>query len=216
MKKVLLAIGVLTLSVTSYAQQPGTTPNQTTTPGTNNSGNGMMKPGTTGQQPMMSPDELDRKNEEGAAAVAAIRPTSAKLSKSDEKLMMEVAMGGMMQLEMSKVAVQKAQNESVRKLAQAEVEEQTGLSAKLKEIASAKGVMLPEKSDAKAMAMMDKMQGMSGTDFDRGYLRESGVKGHEKLDKVMGRVESNATDADLKALAVAAHPFAHTCKWPSR
>jgi len=37
----------------------------------------------------------------------------------------------MMQLEVSKVALQKASNEEVRQMAQAEVDEQSGLSAKL-------------------------------------------------------------------------------------
>lgn len=31
------------------------------------------------------------------------------------------------------------------------------------------------------------MQGMSGADFDKMYVNESGVKGHEKLDAVMNK-----------------------------
>lgn len=230
-----LASGLLlALTLTSaYAQQPGTRPNQTTTnsaPGTNNSGSthqgnqsttnspansgagtnaGMNGTGTTGMT-QMSMEEMDRLNKQGAAAVAAITPTSQKLSKADQDLMNEVAMGGMMQLEMSRVAVDKAQDPQVKQLAQAEVEEQTGLSDKLKEIAQAKGVTLPSAPDAKSRAMLTEMQSASGADFDRQYVRESGVKGHEKLDKVMSKVEAKATDANMKALASAAHPLVKT------
>lgn len=154
--------------------------------------------------------DFKRVNEQGAAAVAAVTPTSAPLSNADQKLMMEVAMGGMMQLEVSRVAVQKATEPDVRMLAQAEVAEQEGLSAKLKEIASAKNVALPAAPDAKTQRMIAKMQGMSGAEFDRAYVRESGVKGHELLDKTMSKVQQRAADPSLKALAAAAHPLVRT------
>jgi len=154
--------------------------------------------------------EFDRMNKEGASTVAAITPNSTKLSKADEDLMMQVAMGGMMQLETSKVAVQKSTNPEIREIAQAEVDEQTGLSAKLQEIATAKGVTLPSTPDAKTQEMVTKMQGMSGAALDRHYVQEHAVKGHETLDKVMSKVESRGQDANLMAVAKAAHPLVKT------
>ncbi|GAB3558538.1 DUF4142 domain-containing protein [Spirosoma fluminis] len=154
-----------------------------------------------------SKSAFDRMNQKGAAAVSAIKPSSAKLSSADQDLMMQVAKGGMMQLEVSKIAVQNASSDEVKQLAQAEVEEQTGLSAKLQEIASAKGITLPGSPDAETQAMVTKMQGMSGADFDKMYVQESGVRGHEKLDAVMSQVKSNASDKNLKDIEQAAHPL---------
>lgn len=194
MKKVSTALGLMiTLSVTgvSFAQQNST----------------MSGTGTTRMVGKESKSEFDRMNKKGAADVAAIKPSSAKLSSADQALMMEVAKGGMMQLELGKIAVQKASNEEVRQLAQAEVEEQTGLSAKLKEIAQAKGITLPSAPDAETQTNLTKMQSMSGMSFDRTYVAESGVKGHEKLDAVMSKVKSSASDANLKSVAQAAHPL---------
>lgn len=194
MKKTAMALGMMiALSATgiSFAQQNST----------------MSGTGSTGMIGKESKSAFDRMNKKGAADVAAIQPTSAKLSSADQALMMEVAKGGMMQLEVSKVAVQKATNEEVRQLAQAEVEEQTGLSAKLKEIAQAKGVTLPSAPDAETSAMVSRMQGISGMAFDRMYVTESGVKGHEKLDGVMSKVKSSASDSNLKDVAKAAHPL---------
>lgn len=171
---------------------------------------GTMSGGTSTMVGKESKAEFDRANKKGAAAVGAINPTSAKLSSGDESLMMEVAKGGMMQLEVSKVAVQKANSDEVRQLAQAEVDEQTGLSDKLKAIASAKGVTLPSAPDAETQAMVTTMQGKSGADFDKMYVSESGVKGHEKLDAVMSKVKSNASDNNLKDIEKAAHPLVKT------
>jgi putative membrane protein len=158
----------------------------------------------------MSQEEFDRINKEGAAKVLAIKPTSAPLSTADQELMLQVAKGGMMQLEVSKLAVENVTDEQVRKLAQSEVEEQTGLSAKLKEIAQAKGFSLPAAPDAATQALLTKMKAMSGAELDRFYVQESGVKGHEQLDKVMGSVKSGAKDTGLKSLAAAAHPLVKT------
>ena len=154
--------------------------------------------------------EFDRMNKEGAATVSAVSPSSAKLSKADENLMLQVAMGGMMQLESSRIAVQKSTNTEVRDMAQAEVEEQTGLSAKLQEIAMAKGITLPATPDAKTQAMLTKMQAMSGAELDRHYVEKHAVKGHELLDKMMSKVESKGQDASLMAVAKAAHPLVIT------
>ncbi len=197
MKKTAMALGLMiALSATSvsFAQQ----------------NSGTMSSGTTGMVGRESKASFDRANQKGAATVAAIKPSSAKLSSADQALMMEVAKGGMMQLETSKIAVQKAQNEEVRQVAQAEVDEQTGLSNKLKEIASAKGVTLPSAPDAELQSMLTAMQGMSATELDKHYMQEHAVKGHEKLDATMNKVKSSASDSNLKDVAKAAHPLVKT------
>ncbi|SOD89998.1 DUF4142 domain-containing protein [Spirosoma fluviale] len=172
--------------------------------------NSTMSSGSTSKVGNESMSAFDSQNKKGAAAVAAVTPNSAKLSTADQDLMMQVAKGGMMQLEASRLAVQNATNDQVKALAQAEVDEQTGLSAKLQEIASAKGVTLPTSPDAETQAVLTKLQSATGMSFDRLYLTESGVKGHEKLDSVMSMVESKATDPSMKNLAKAAHPLVKT------
>jgi putative membrane protein len=156
------------------------------------------------------PAEWDKINKAAAQKVAAIKPTGDPLSDDDQKLMLEIAAGGMMQLVVSKVAVEKATDADVKLLAQAEVEEQTGLSAKLKEIATAKKVTLPEAPDAKTQDMLKMLNGQSGAEFDRAYVEQSGVKGHQALNATMEKVESKAKDAALKALAAAALPLIKT------
>lgn len=155
----------------------------------------------------MSLSELDAATDKGGAAVAAVKPTESKLSKGDMELMVELAAGGMMQLEASRMAADKATAPDVKAFAKAEVKEQTGLSKKLKEVASAKGAALPSELDEKGKAMLAKLGGMSGAEFDKAYMKESGVKGHQALDKVMDRVRAKAEDPTMKSLEAAAHPL---------
>jgi putative membrane protein len=154
--------------------------------------------------------EFVKLNADAGAKMAGVKPDKAALSKDDDMLIKEIAMGGAMQLELSKVAVTKASSEDVRIYAQAEVDEQTGLSAKLKEIATAKGVALPEGPDDETKKMVTKLQEKSGKDFDRAYLKEVGVEGHEKLKKTMTKVKAGATDGTLKVVADLALPLIET------
>lgn len=154
--------------------------------------------------------EWTKLNKEAGEKVKAIKPGAEKLSDSDQKLMLEIAAGGMMQLELSKTAVAKATSADVKAYAQAEVEEQTGLAAKLKEIAAAKGATLPEAPDDKTKKAVEKLNAKSGADFDLDYLQHSGVDGHEKLEKTMSKVVSQAADATLKTVASTALPLIKT------
>ncbi|HYF36727.1 MAG TPA: DUF4142 domain-containing protein [Prosthecobacter sp.] len=158
----------------------------------------------------LSAAEFDKMNKAAGAKVKALKPSAVALSKGDAKLMMEIAAGGMMQLEASRLAIQKATAADVRKIAEAEVEEQTGLSMKLQEFAAAKQITLPSTPDKKAAKTVGKLQEAAGADFDRAYLTESGVKGHELLQETMTRVQEKAEDADLKALAATALPLIQT------
>ncbi len=154
----------------------------------------------------MTAAEWDKTNKAAGDKVDAIKPTSSALSAADQALMMEVAMGGMMQLEVSRVAMQKTADADVRAYAKAEVDEQTHLGAKLKEIAAAKKVTLPSEPDDMTQKMVAMLSGLAGAELDRTYLTEAGVKGHEKLQMVMNKVESQAADATLKTVAMTALP----------
>ena len=147
---------------------------------------------------------LERLNEEGAAKVAAITPTSDPLSSADEALLMQVAMGGMMQLEVSEAALDAVEDEAVLALAEAEVEEQTGIADKLQEIAEAKGIVLPEDEDPMTAEILEGLE--SADDADAYYVRTSGVQGHTKLHQTMTMVQQQAQDPALQALAAATLP----------
>jgi putative membrane protein len=155
----------------------------------------------------VAPTEFKKINAEAGAKLAAIKPTSDPLSNADGALLIEMALGGMMQLEMSRAALAKATSGDVRAIAHAEVEEQTGLAAKLKEIATAKSAQIPDAPDEKTKKAVEKLDAKTGAAFDKDYLQESGVDGHQMLQKTMEKVQSKAADATLKLVASTALPL---------
>jgi len=158
----------------------------------------------------MSVTAFQAANAKGAKAVNAIKPTSTKLSTADAALLTEIATGGQRQLAISKAIVDKATDPQVKLLANSEIEEQTGLSAKLTEIATAKGATLPSGPDAEAQALVAKASGLTGAEADAFYIKESGIKGHEKLQATMTKVLTKTKDATLRSLPVATLPVIRT------
>lgn len=154
----------------------------------------------------MKTDKFQKKNAKGGAKVASIQPSNGTATDTDKQLMMQVAAGGMKQLMVSQAVLAKATDPKVKLLAQSEVEEQTGVSNKLKELAAAKGVTLPSAPDAETQQLVAQAQGLSGTQLDQFYLAESGVKGHQQLEATMNTVASTAGLKELRQLAGATLP----------
>lgn len=158
----------------------------------------------------MSLTSFNSINAKGSAKVSAIVATKTMLGTVDKQLFLKIAAGGMKQLAISQAVLAKTTNAQVKILAQSEVDEQTGLSAKLKEIAAAKGITLPETLDAAAQALVDQANALSGAALDAFYIKESGIKGHEALQKTMLAVSATAKDSNLKKLAAATLPVIAT------
>ena len=123
----------------------------------------------------------------------------------DSKFMMMAATSDMNEIGLSNVALQKSQNEEVKKMAQMMIDDHTKSSEELKPLAMSKGVMLPASMDAKHQAMATKMSAMSGMDFDMMYVKAM-VDDHKKAVAMMQKESTNGKDADAKAFAAKTLP----------
>jgi putative membrane protein len=129
-----------------------------------------------------------------------------KMSSADHKFMMTAAMGGMAEVEMARLALQKSSNDSVKQYAQKMIDDHTMAGDELRRLASMKGVALPAQPDAKHLAMTAKMQKLSGMEFDMMYVKEAGVKAHEKMEKLYMKESMSGMDMDAKAFAAKTLP----------
>jgi putative membrane protein len=128
------------------------------------------------------------------------------LSSTDRKFMMQAAAGGISEVEMARLALEKAASQDVKKYAQQMIDDHTKANEELMQIASQKGVTLPTTPDAKHMALMERLRGMSGAAFDRLYIREAGVKDHATMEKLFMKESSGGKDADARAFAAKTLP----------
>ena len=124
---------------------------------------------------------------------------------ADHKFAMEAAMGGMMEVELGKVAAEKGASDEVRQFGQRMVDDHSKANAELMQLASGKGMTLPAAPDAKHQAEMQKLSALSGEKFDKEYVKMM-LKDHKKDVAAFEKEANGGMDAELKAFASSTLP----------
>jgi len=124
---------------------------------------------------------------------------------SPSGFMMEAAKGGMAEVELSRLALTKAQNAEVKQFAQRMVQDHTNANTELKQLAGKKNVALPTELDAAHKSMADRISKLSGAEFDKEYVNAM-VQDHEKDVNLFRTQSESGTDADAKAFAAKTLP----------
>jgi putative membrane protein len=127
------------------------------------------------------------------------------LSSADQKFAMEAAMGGMMEVELGRVAAQQGASVAVKQFGQRMVDDHSKANSELMQLSSSKGITLPTELDAKHRAELTKMSQLSGAAFDSKYAKEM-VKDHEKDVSLFQKQSMRGADADLKSFAASTLP----------
>jgi len=102
----------------------------------------------------------------------------AQLAK-DKMFVRQAVAGGIAEVQFGQLAVQKSAGEEVRSFGQKMVDDHTAFNNEMESVADSIGVMLPKHMNKSDQAEYEKLQGMSGTDFDTEYLTLM-VKNHHK------------------------------------
>ena len=131
------------------------------------------------------------------------------LAKADQKMLTDLAMANMAEIETAKLALQKTQSDRVKSFAQQMVDDHTKGLEEVRKVAAARNLALPSELDAKHKAMAVRLEKMSGDQFDRSYMEQAGVKAHKEAHQLVTKAESTARDSELKALASRLQPTIH-------
>ena len=122
---------------------------------------------------------------------------NAKTTAADTRFAKDAAMGGMTEVEMGKLAVKNGSSDKVKQFGQRMIDDHTKAADQLKSVAAKHNITLPTELDAKHKAVVDKYSALTGTAFDRAYMKDM-VKDHE-TDVAEFQKEANAgTNYDLK------------------
>jgi len=87
----------------------------------------------------------------------------------DKKFMRSAAEGGIADIKLGELAVQKGGPE-VKELAQRMIDDHNTMNKDMASVADSMGVMLPKKMNKESQAEYDKLNGLSGKEFDEEYL----------------------------------------------
>ena len=134
---------------------------------------------------------------------------AATAAATDNNMMMtfanEAASGGMMEVEMAKLARQNASSAEVKAFAKMIENDHAKANTELKSIAASKNMALPADLMSIHQQHMDEMMNMKGKDFDKHYI-DMMVEDHNDDINSFKNASANLTDEQLKAFATKTLP----------
>jgi putative membrane protein len=136
-----------------------------------------------------------------AAGQTSAASAAAKLSKADQRIVMDMARANMAEIEAGKLALSKSQNDEVKKFAQQMIDDHGTALTEVQALAQARNVTLPTELDKKHKAMAAKLEKMSDTGFDRAYMAQAGVSDHKQVLSMLKKYRVSAKDPEVKGLA---------------
>jgi putative membrane protein len=163
-------------------------------------------------QPPRAPGQISNANAEptppplGTPGLIADPTSSSGTSAWDKQFIMNIALRGMREIDLAKVALDKSSNPAIKEYAAKVVEEQTKATGALKRIAGKQSIAIPAALDPKEQTEVDRIAKLSGADFDRAYTRDQ-VKNHERSLREFQREAKDGQDEQVKAFAVRVLPI---------
>ena len=145
-----------------------------------------------GSQPGMS--SLDQ------AASHAQDPSAQMM---DKAFVRNALQGGMAEVQLGQLALQKSNNDDVKQFAQRMVDDHTKLGDEMKQVAQQMNVKPPDALSGKDKSTIAKLQALNGDAFDKAYIKDM-VKDHEKDQKEFKQEAQSASNPALKQAAAQA------------
>lgn len=160
--------------------------------------------GGGGQSPT-TPPTLPESSAGGAAAGPGAAPEPLPRKVDDKKFAKDAALGGLTEVELGKLAAQKASNDAVKQFGQRMVDDHSKANDQLKQIASKSNIEVPASLDSKHQSRVDKLAKLSGPAFDKAYVKDQ-LKDHERdVDDFKSEAQSGS-DANVKQFAMETLP----------
>jgi putative membrane protein len=125
-------------------------------------------------------------------------PTQVKVD--DKSFVKEAAIGGLTEVELGKVAAQKASSDAVKQFGQKMVDDHSKANDQLKEAATKAGFEVPAAPDSKHQGRINKLSKLSGTEFDRAYIKDQ-LKDHKEDVKKFQQEAQGGTNPAIKNFA---------------
>jgi putative membrane protein len=126
--------------------------------------------------------------------------SNGSMSSSDKKFVREAAQGGMAEVELGKLATEKASSPEVKKFGQRMVDDHSKANEQLKEVASSQGITLPSRLSAKDEMTKERLSKLSGEQFDKAYMSDM-VKDHTQDVSDFQQEANSARDPAVKEFA---------------
>jgi putative membrane protein len=150
--------------------------------------------------PGASGAKTEKSSKAGYDSSSSSSKTSSKLGMMDQHFVKKAAEGGLAEVELGKLATEKASSDEVKKFGQRMVDDHSKANDQLKQLASSKGIEVPTDLSAKDKATKERLSKLSGEQFDKAYMKDM-VKDHTQDVSEFKKESTSAKDPDVKNFA---------------
>jgi putative membrane protein len=140
-----------------------------------------------------------------AQGTSSATSKGSQLDHSDRKFLESAAKDGLAEVELGQLASQRAESPEVKQFGQRMVQDHGKANDQLKQLAQSKGLQVPAETDKSHQKKMEKLQKLSGAQFDKQYMDDM-VKDHKKDVKEFQKQAKSAKDPDVKNFAAQTAP----------
>jgi putative membrane protein len=123
----------------------------------------------------------------------------------DTQFAIEAINGGMTEVTLGKLAIQKGKSKKVKNFGVMMVKDHSKANGKLMAIIKSKKIVMPMAPDPKQQKMIQDLSQKSGSDFDKAYINYM-VDDHKEDVKIFTDQSKKIQDPDLKAFAIKTLP----------
>lgn len=136
-----------------------------------------------------------------AVLMLALAGTAAAQSHSDKSFMETASQGNVTEVEMAKLALKKSQNADVRAFAERMIKDHQTLGKKMAPYMAQAGLKPSVSMNTMHQHLYNKLNGLSGTEFDKQYVEAMVKDHHEDLKDFQDEINSTQ-NAQLKPTVV--------------
>lgn len=135
--------------------------------------------------------DVNASNPSTGGAVGTAGSDNNKVSNGDKDFVKDIATANIAEVELGRMALDKAVNPDVKKFAQMMIDDHTKANEELTALASKDNIAVPSGLDDKHNDLRDELAKKTGADFDKDYI-DAMVDGHQDvMDKLESRIDKD-------------------------
>lgn len=128
------------------------------------------------------------------------RSEKSSVVKSDQRFLVEAAMGSLAEVNLGQLGLDRAQSQDVKKFAQRLMDDHGKSLAQMQALADKQEIKMPEQVDEKHNQVFAKLSRVGGKEFDQTFVREM-IKDHEANVRAFEKESLSVNNPQIKAWA---------------
>ncbi|WP_394777893.1 DUF4142 domain-containing protein [Undibacterium sp.] len=144
---------------------------------------------------------------DGIAAGNPLAPAgNAQISAQDRQFLISAAQADNAEIEAGRAAHANADSDAVKNFSAQMLDFYTKLAERLKQLASAKDVQLPDQPSRQQLTAIEKISGLGAKNYDKAYVAVAGVAEHKDAVALFSKASRVASDRDVRSFAAETLP----------